>query len=77
MQFSGLWYMVESFDHGEHCVTWNITKGGQEGSWYLLESETTGAEATIGISNTVLTTATLTPAVGSEARMTVKWPLSE
>ncbi|KAK3878039.1 hypothetical protein Pcinc_017299 [Petrolisthes cinctipes] len=75
-RFEGLWYMVESFDHGEYCVTWNITKGAEKGTWYLLESETTGAEATVGLSNGDLTTATLTPRPGNEARMTVNWPLN-
>lgn len=76
-QFKGLWYMMESFDGREECVTWNITRGETNGTWYLQETKGSGVLSLTGISGTSLTTATLTQGSDGTGNMRVNWPLSE
>lgn len=75
-KFEGLWYVVETFDDREECLTWTITRGPENGTWHLREAETKGVLSTVGLSNTGATTATLRPSSDNPAKMRVRWPLN-
>ncbi|XP_042875988.1 uncharacterized protein LOC122255772 [Penaeus japonicus] len=55
-RFSGLWYVIEKFDNGESCVTWNISKGSDANTWVLLERKSSSR-----MSASTRTTSTLPP----------------
>ncbi|KAK8381486.1 hypothetical protein O3P69_018514 [Scylla paramamosain] len=75
-KFHGMWYVMESFDGREECVTWNITKGNVNGTWYIQEMKGSGILNAVGVSGTSLTTGTLTEASDGSGNMRVNWPLN-
>ncbi|XP_069943205.1 apolipoprotein D-like [Cherax quadricarinatus] len=75
-KFEGLWYVLESFDDREACVTWNISQGHKNGTWHMKEVKGSGVLNTLGIYNTEATTATLKPNPDNPAKMKISWPLN-
>ncbi|XP_050710445.1 uncharacterized protein LOC126995184 [Eriocheir sinensis] len=75
-KFQGLWYMMESFDGREQCVTWNITHGDTNGTWYIQETKGSGVLSLTGITGTSLTTATLKQGSDGSGNLRVNWPLN-
>ena len=68
---------MESFDGREECVTWNITQGNTNQTWYLEETKGSGILNAVGVSGTSLTTGTLTVNSDGSGSMRVNWPLSK
>ncbi|XP_064087166.1 apolipoprotein D-like [Macrobrachium nipponense] len=76
-KFLGLWYIVEAFDDGEKCMTWNITRDAAPHIWRVAEDKENGPFHAAGISHAKFNTGTLTQRDKvNPAKMRSYWPIS-
>ena len=72
---AGLWYVQESFNDKERCMTWNFTTN-EDGTYLIKETKKSGYLYESGYATNYLTTGTLNP-TDSPGKFMVQWPLSE
>nr|QEA69218.1 lipocalin-like protein 2 [Palaemon carinicauda] len=76
-KFEGLWYLHETFDPGEKCMTWTITKGTEPNTWKVVEEKESGAINAVGLAHSDFNSGTITmknPSKPSQLR--IYWPIS-
>ncbi|XP_064087167.1 apolipoprotein D-like [Macrobrachium nipponense] len=76
-KFEGIWYLQETFDSGEKCATWNITKGTEPNTWKVIEEKESGAINAVGLTHSDFNSGTITmknPSKPSQLR--IFWPIS-
>ncbi|XP_066979197.1 uncharacterized protein [Macrobrachium rosenbergii] len=76
-KFEGLWYLQETFDPGERCATWNVTKGRESNTWKVVESKESGAFSAMGFRHADFHTGTITMMdAKNQGDLRVFWPIS-
>ncbi|XP_076031322.1 apolipoprotein D-like [Oratosquilla oratoria] len=76
-RMEGLWYVAELFESKVRCMTWNFTRGEEEGTYHVLEEKASGRLNSIGLTQPSINTATLRPHPSNHsARWLASWPLN-
>ncbi|XP_068242913.1 apolipoprotein D-like [Palaemon carinicauda] len=73
----GIWYIVEAFDSGEKCMTWNISRDATPDTWKVVEDKENGAIHSAGLSHAKFNSGTIyQPDKNNPAKMKSYWPIS-